>query len=90
MWFRLHPPFGNQRVDEQKVWEEMAIPDPITVRDFLHRLQEIHPEVSDYIRQNEEETFHHILLFRQSYVLKIEDSIKPDDRIDVMMPLTGG
>jgi hypothetical protein len=90
MWFRLHPPFGNQRVDDQKVWEEMVFPDPIAVRDFLHRLQKIHPEMSDYIRQNEEETFHHILLFRQSYIIKREDLIQPDDHIDVIMPLTGG
>ncbi|MBW2027689.1 MAG: hypothetical protein JRH06_00210 [Deltaproteobacteria bacterium] len=62
MWFRLHPPFGNRKVGDRKVWEEIALEAPITVKDFLARLEALHPELSDHICVEEEETFHHLLL----------------------------
>lgn len=90
MWFRLHPPFGNRKVGDRKVWEEIALEAPITVKDFLTRLKALHPELCDHICVEEEETFHHLLLFRQGDVIDKNDKVYPDDRIEIMMPLTGG
>ena len=39
---------------------------------------------------SEEETFHQFILIRGDHVINPEDRIMPEDRMVVMMPLTGG
>ena len=90
MWYRFHSPIANVRTDQDKPWHEFKIEENITIEKFFDHLVEAHPEVSPWLRHNAEETFHHMLLFSQSYVLRRTDMIKPDDRLDLMPPLVGG
>jgi sulfur carrier protein ThiS len=85
MWVKLHRPFGDG-----KKWEEIELPSPAGVNDLLAKLRKTHPRLKRYFRDSEEETFHHLILIRGDYVLKAEDEIEEEDRIVVMMPLTGG
>jgi len=85
MRIKLHRPFGDG-----KRWEQVDLPRSASVKDLLDQLKKNHPELKQYIRDSEEETFHHLVLIRGDHVLNEDDRIEPDDRIVVMMPLTGG
>jgi sulfur carrier protein ThiS len=85
MWVKLHRPFGDG-----KKWEEIELSFPAGVKDLLAKLRKTHPGLKRYFRDSEEETFHHLILIRGDYVLKAEDEIGEEDRIAVMMPITGG
>jgi hypothetical protein len=90
MWVCLHPPFGGRKTSNGKIWHEMTISKPMGVEEFLKRLAERFPQLCRYIRPSGEETFHQLLLLRAGEVLNESDQIQPDDRIEIMMPLTGG
>ena len=85
MWLRLHPPFGDG-----KTWESIDIATPTSVKQFLKLIKKHHPELDTYFRASEEETFHQFILIRGDHVINPEDRIMPEDRMVVMMPLTGG
>jgi hypothetical protein len=85
MWVRLLPPFGDG-----KTWHEINLPSGAGVKDLIDQLAKANPELCPYLRQTAEETFHQFILLRGDYVLKVEDTIEPDDRIVLLMPLTGG
>ena len=90
MWVCLNPPFGGRKTSNGKIWDEITISEPIGVEEFLKRLAEQFPQLSQYIRTSGEETFHQLLLLRGGEVLNETDQIQPEDRIEIMMPLTGG
>ena len=90
MWICLHPPFGGRKTSNGKIWEELTISKPVGMEEFLEHLAERFPQLSRHIRQSGEETFHHLLLFRGGEVLNETAQIQPDDRVEIMMPLTGG
>ena len=90
MWVCLHPPFGGRKTSNGKIWDELTIAKPMGVEEFLKILTERFPQLSQYIRPSGEETFHQLLLLRSGEVLNETDQIQPDDRIEIMMPLTGG
>jgi len=85
MWIRLLPPFGDG-----KTWQEIALPPKATIKELMDRLVEIHPDLHPYLRATVEETFHQFILLRDDHVLTANDLIEPDDRIVMVMPLTGG
>lgn len=84
MQVRLMPPFGDN------TWMEIRVESEISVDDLLARVADIAPRMRGYLRHTTDETFHHLILLRDDYVLKSEDTISPSDRITVAMPLTGG
>jgi hypothetical protein len=84
------PPFGRQQVGEPPMWDEIGLPPGSRVPQLLDELHRRYPELRSHIRDTPEETFHQFLLIRQGYVLKEDDEVFPDDRLVVMMPLTGG
>jgi hypothetical protein len=90
MWIRLHPPFGGRKTSNGKIWDELNLSEPVGVEEFLKQLAQRFPELGRHIRPSGEETFHHFLLLRAGEVLNETDQIRPDDRIEIMMPLTGG
>ena len=85
MWVRLLPPFGDG-----KTWREIDLPPATSVSTLVQRLSEMYRELHPYLRDSVDETFHHFLLARDDYVLQADDTVEPDDRIVVVMPLTGG
>jgi hypothetical protein len=90
MWICLHPPFGGRKTSNGKIWDELPISEPMGVEEFLEHLVERFPQLRRYIRQSGEETFYHMLLFRTGEVLNETARIQPDDRVEIMMPITGG
>jgi len=90
MWVRIHPPYGGRKTSDEKIWEELAIPETMGVEEFIKYLVQKIPELSPHIRSSGEETFHHLLLCRQGEILNETARIHPDDRIEIMMPATGG
>ena len=90
MWVCLHPPFGGRKTSNGKIWDELTIAKPMGVEEFLKKLTERFPQLSQYIRTSGEETFHQLLLLRGGEVLNETDQIQTDDRIEIMMPLSGG
>ena len=90
MWVRLHPPFGGRKTTNGKIWDELPISESVGVEEFLQRLAAQFPHLSQHIRTSGEETFHQLLLLRGGEVLNEADRIQPEDRIEIMMPLTGG
>jgi len=90
MWIRLHPPFGGRKTSNAKIWDELNLSESVGVEEFLKHLVQRFPELNRHVRSSGEETFHHLLLLRGGEVLNETDQIRPDDRIEIMMPLTGG
>ena len=90
MWLRLHPPFTGRPIKEGNIWTEITLSEPLEVEVFLQKLEVLLPRLVPYLRPTSEETFYHILLVKKGYVLKPRDMVDPDDRIEVLMPLTGG
>ena len=43
-----------------------------------------------YMRFPEEDTMYHFILVREDRILNITDQIHPEDRIKIMLPITGG
>ncbi|MFB3819201.1 MAG: hypothetical protein ACE147_16190 [Candidatus Methylomirabilales bacterium] len=85
MWVRLLPPFGDG-----KSWREIDLPARASVAMLIQRLAQLHAELHPYLRETPDETFHHFILARGDYVLRADDVVEPEDRIVVVMPLTGG
>ena len=85
MWIKLHPPFG-----EGIKWEEINLPDNTKVESLLGLLVNLHPEMQPYMRFPEEDTMYHFILVREDRILSITDQIHPEDRIKIMLPITGG
>ncbi|MEW5721746.1 MAG: hypothetical protein AB1896_01475 [Thermodesulfobacteriota bacterium] len=85
MWVRLHAPFGDGRT-----WDRINLPPSARTLELLAVLKKRCPALEPLIQPTPEETFHHFLLLRDDYVLGAQDQIAPDDRIVVVMPLTGG
>lgn len=86
----LHPPFGGRKVAQEKVWEEIPLDRAMPSGDFLVMIKKRYLDLVPYIQESEDETFYHLLIFRSGYALQKHDLIQPDDRIEIMMPLTGG
>lgn len=86
----IHPPFGGRKTTNGKIWDELPIFESVGVEDFLQRLAKQFPQLRQHIRTSGEETFHQLLLLRGGEVLNEIDIIQPEDRIEIMMPLTGG
>ena len=84
MHVRLMPPFGDN------TWTEIHIGSEISVEELLSLIGNIAPCMRTYLRETTDETFHHLLLLRDDYVLETGDTVSPADRITVVMPLTGG
>jgi len=85
VWVRLLPPFGDG-----KTWHGIDLPAESGVQQLIERLREIQPQIGPYLRHNLEETFHQFILFRDDHVLSGSDFLEQDDRIVIVMPLTGG
>ena len=85
MWVRLLPPFGDG-----KTWQELSLPKGAGVKDLVDHLAEANPNLRPYLRATVEETFHQFILLKGDHVLRAEDRIEAEDRIVVVMPLTGG
>jgi len=79
------PPFGDG-----KTWQEVHLPPHAGVKELIDRLVIANPHLSPYLRHTVEETLHHLIFLRGDYVLKVDDPIGPEDRIVMVMPLTGG
>jgi hypothetical protein len=85
MWVRLLPPFGNG-----KTWQEFDLPPEAGVQDLVQVILKNNPYLQIYLRPTLEETFHQFIFLRDDYVLEASDRIGPEDRIVMVMPLTGG
>ena len=85
MWIRLLPPFGDGRT-----WQELNLPEGAGVKELIEQLAAANPHLQPYLRSSVEETFHQFILLREDHVLAADDRIAPDDRIVLVMPLTGG
>ena len=85
MWVRLLPPFGDG-----KMWQELSLPKEAGVKELIDRVVEANLHLRPYLRSTVEETFHQFILLREDHVLTADDYIEPEDRIVVVMPLTGG
>ncbi|MEW6262189.1 MAG: MoaD/ThiS family protein [Thermodesulfobacteriota bacterium] len=85
MWVRLHASFGDGRT-----WDEIDLPSPASVPELLAILKQRYLRLEALIKPTPEETFHRFLLIRDDHVLSDRDHIAPDDRIVIMLPLTGG
>jgi sulfur carrier protein ThiS len=82
---RLLPPFGDG-----KTWHEVHVPDGSRVRDLLNILPDKQPVLLPYRRATPEETLHQFILLREDHVLSPDETLEPEDRIVLVMPLTGG
>ncbi|MBT4088764.1 MAG: MoaD/ThiS family protein [Deltaproteobacteria bacterium] len=90
MEYRLHAPFARKKTRDRLSWEVIKESAEMSVAVSLEHLVVQHLEMADYVRQSVEETFHHLLLFRADHVLGADEKILPQDRIEIIMPLTGG
>jgi len=85
MWVRLLPPFGDG-----KTWQEIALGANSGVPELVSEIVRSNPQLASFLRPSLEETFHQFILMKEDRVLTPGDSVGPDDRIVVVMPLTGG
>jgi hypothetical protein len=85
MWVRLLPPFGDG-----KTWQEFHLPAGAGVRELIPLLAAANPDLQAYLRPTVEETFHQFILLRNDHVLQAGEPLSPEDRIVMVMPLTGG
>ena len=90
MKYCLHPPFGKGRVDGRLIFNDVTLSESISLSSFLNLILEKHPELKPFILESVEETFYRLLVFRSGEALEKDDSIEPDDIVEVMMPLHGG
>jgi hypothetical protein len=60
------------------------------VRELVNTLPDQQPALLPYRRATVEETFHQFILLRGDHVLLPDEPLAPDDRIVLVMPLTGG
>lgn len=85
MWVRLLPPLGDG-----KTWQEIPFAGMSGIKEVVAEIVRRNPQLRPYLRSCLEETFHQFILMKADHVLTSADAVGPEDRIVVVMPLTGG
>jgi len=82
--------FGHfEKLAEKEV--RIGLKEPISTQEMLQMLASRYPGFARYsAKRNDVELSAHVMLIRQGAPLKLADRIEDKDRIDILLPVTGG
>ncbi len=70
---------------------EISLSEPVSLRVLLSQLQEKEPAMEPYARfSDEDKQPHGLMVWRQGQVLALDDMLRPEDEIEVIIMVAGG